>query len=266
MQFSLARLAFPKWRYLLGVLILLVGGWYFFLGQGKSVDATFTVSSGDFNEQINVSGTVTATRNVALGFATNGRIAGTYAKVGQHVRAGAILAEIENGDLVATLAQKQSALIEAQADLALLQAGTRPEELAVAVTAVTNAEAALVDAIQNAYTTSDDAVHNKIDIFFTNPRISPELSFNIANASLEAIVEQDRLSIETMLTSWALLVTKLSNENAIHSAKQAQTYLAQVTTLLANANAALNQGIPDQTTSAATLSSYATTLATARTN
>lgn len=259
MKFSLTNLAFTGWRYVLVALLLLGVGGYYFFGQGKNLGATFTVSSGDFKEQVSVSGTVIAAQNVDLGFAANGRVAGVYAKVGQYVTAGTILAEIENGDLVAILAQ-------AQANLASLREGTRPEEVAVASTAVTSATSALVNAIQNAYTTSDDAVHNKVDTFFTNPRTSPKLSFNIANASLQTVVEHDRAAIEPTLLKWSLLVAKLTNANAAESAVEAQTYLAQVVTLLADANAALNQGSPDQTNSASALTGYATTLAVARAN
>lgn len=65
---------------------------------------------------------------------------------------------------------------------------------------------------------------------------------------------------------WALLTRNLTSANAEDSAKQAQSYLAQVTALLADSNSALNQGIPDTTTSASAISSYITTLATARTS
>ncbi len=266
MHFSLERFSFSQWRYAVAGFFILVITGYFYLGRGTSLGATFAVSSGDFREQISVSGTVTATQDVDLGFATSGRIAATYAKVGQRVEAGAILAETENGDLVAAVAQKQAALQQAQANLASVRSGTRPEELAIASISVTSAEAAVVNAIQNAYTASDDAVHNRIDSFFTNPRTSPKLSFTVANVNLETTVENDRSAAETALTNWALLIGKLSNTSASESARQAQAYLIQISTLLADANAALNQGVPNQTTSAATLSSYATTLATARTN
>lgn len=259
MQFPLKNLVISHWRLALAVVIMLIAGGYFYLGQGKSVGATLIITQGDFLQQVSVSGAVVAAKDVDLGFAANGRILGTYASVGQRVQAGTILAETENGDLKAILAQ-------AQADLAALLSGTRPEEIAVAAASVTNAQLTLVNAIQGAYTASDDAVHNRTDSFFTNPRTDPKLSFNISNANLKMTVESDRLVTESALIKWALLVFSLSSENAVDSAKLAQTYLAQVTTLLADANAAINQGLADTTTSTATLSSYASTLATGRTN
>lgn len=256
---------FPRWMLVSIVGIIVVFG-YLSLGRGSDLGATLVVHSADFRKQVSVSGTVTATRDAALGFAASGRILGTYASVGQHVGAGTILAEIENGDLVAVLAQKESALAEAEANLASLRAGTRPEEIAVAAIAVTNAQAALMNAVQSAYTASDDAVHNRTDAFFTNPRTSPQLSFSVANANLKTVVERDRIEIEPVLASWALLVTKLSPATIADAAKQSRAYLAKVTTLLADESIALNQAVPDQTTPATTLSSYGTTLSSARTS
>jgi multidrug efflux pump subunit AcrA (membrane-fusion protein) len=247
------------------VLAVAVVGGYFFIGRGGNLGSTFTVTRGEFREQVRVSGTVTAAEDADLGFAASGRIIGTYASVGQHVSRGTVLAEIENGDLLAVLSQKRSALARAEADLASLRTGTRPEEIALAETAVTSAQAALVNAIQNAYTTADDAVRNRIDTFFVNPRTSPKLSFTVANANLENAVERDRAAAEPLLLQWALLVSGLTSGNAVDVAGQAQANAAQVSRLLADAGLALNQAVPDQTVSAATLTTYSTSLATART-
>ena len=258
-QFSMKDLIFPGWKYALWALVVVALGGYFFFGRNGGMGATLDISLGDFREEVRVSGTVIAARDADLGFAANGRIAGVYARVGQHVAAGTILAQTENGDLAA-------ALREAEADLASLQAGTRPEELAVASAAVTSAQAELVDSIQSAYTTSDDAIHNKVDTFFTNARTDPKLTFTTSNANLKATIELGRSSIESVLAKWATLVGNLSRESAASGAAESQRYLAQVTTLLADINAAINQGVPDPTVTSATLSSYGTTLATARTN
>lgn len=254
------------WKYLVGFAIIIVGGTVFYFGNKLDTSNTLTISPRDFKEQVSVSGTVVAAQDVDLGFAASGRISGIYAKVGQYVGVGALLAETENGDLVAVLTQKQAALTQAEANLAVLKAGTRPEEVAVSSVAVDNAKSALITAIQSAYTSSDDAVHNRTDTFFSNPRVNPKILFNVSDATLRTQVERERSTVESVLADWGVLVTKLSGENVSESAAQSQKYLAQITAFLADANVAINQGIPDQTTTAATLSSYGTTLATARTN
>lgn len=259
MPVLLERMAAFNWKYAVIGLVVLAAGTYVALGRGGSLGPTLTIVPNDFREQVNVSGTVTAAKTVDLGFASSGRIIGTYARVGQHVGAGAILAETDNGDLAAMVAQKQ-------AKLDSLLAGTRPEQVAVAAAAVANAEAALMTSAVSAYTSSDDAVHNKLDPMFTNPRVSPELSFTMTNATLGAALVTERLAIESVLSQWATLTANLSTGNAEASAIKAQTYIAKITTLLADANSALNQGVADGKASAATLASYSTALATARTN
>lgn len=254
------------WKYVLVAVVIVAIAGYFFSGQGSSLGASLTVSQGDFAQQVSVSGTVTAAKDVDLGFAANGRVAGVYATVGQHIASGAVLAEIENGDLVAAVAQKQAALEKVQAELASLLSGSTAEQVAVASTTLTNAEASLENSIQSAYTTADDAVHNKIDIFFTNPRTQPRITFAVTNATLKNAVETDRLALESMFVAWTKQITTLSSATASDEAIAAQKNLAQVVSLLADANAALNQSVPDQTTTAAVLASYATTLGTARSN
>ena len=259
MPILLEKVAALNWKYLaLGAVVVLAGG-YLAFGRGGAQGPTLTVTPADFKQQVSVSGTVTAAQSADLGFAANGRITGIYAKVGQHVYAGTILAQTDNGDLVATVAQKQ-------AKLDALLAGTRPEQVAIASAAVGNAEAALITAVTSAYTTSDDAVHNKIDVFFTNPRVSPQLSFNSTNSQLANSVQNERRAIESVLSQWSALVAGLTSANAADSAAKAEAYENQVIQFLADANAALNQAVPDSSTSASTLSSYATTLATARAN
>jgi multidrug efflux pump subunit AcrA (membrane-fusion protein) len=224
------------------------------------------VSKGDFIRQVSVSGTVTPARDVDLGFASNGRISGVYAQVGQHVSRGMVLAETENNDLVAAVSEKQAALQQVQAELASLLSGSTNAQIAVASTTIANAEAALTDAVQSAYTTADDAVHNRVDSFFTNPRTIPELTFSVTSASSRLAVESDRKALVPVFAAWAQSLAQLSPDTLSAQAASARKRLAQVAAFLADVNSALNLSVPDQKTSAATLSTYATTLSVARTN
>jgi HlyD family secretion protein len=253
-------------QYVILAIVVLIAGKFFLFPSPKDLGATFTVTPGDFSQQVSVSGSVVAAKDVALGFAASGRVSGVYAHVGQRVYQGAVIAEIENNDLVASLSQKRFALAEAQANLASTKAGTRSEELAIARATVQNAELALIDTVQSAYTSADDAVHNKSDTFFTNPRSDPKLTFNTSNANLKTSIESDRKALEATLTTWALSLSSLSRSNADQIAQESQAHMAKVTSYLANVNSAINQGVPDTTVTASILSSYGTTLASARTN
>ena len=87
-------------------------------------------------------GEVVPVRHAALGVTLPGRVAWTVAP-GDDVEAGAVLLRLEASALEADVARAEAALEAAQAQLALLQAGARPEEVAAAQAEVTAAAAAL---------------------------------------------------------------------------------------------------------------------------
>lgn len=257
------------------LIVILALVWFVFLRQSGSQLQMITLQPTLFAEEISVSGTVTAAQDVDLGFTQSGRISHVYASVGDQVSAGTVIAEIDNGDLSAALAQKQAALDTQEANLASLKAGTRPEQLAVTEAQVSSDQAsvaqahiAAINAIQNAYTQSDDAIHNKVDQFFNNPRTSnPTLSFSTSNSQLASSLVSERLAAEGMLAGWQQEVSELSPSSDLSAAeKDAQANLANVTQLLSDANAGLNAAIYTTNVPQSTVSGYITNVATARAN
>lgn len=77
-----------------------------------------------------------------------GRIVALYVAEGDSVAAGQLLVELDDSLLAARLAQADAAIAQAEAQLALLQAGARPEEIARAQALVAQAEAAAAAARQ----------------------------------------------------------------------------------------------------------------------
>ena len=256
-------------------LVLLGGGvWYWSASRPAKIE-TFTVSAGEFVQQVSVSGKVTASQSVDLGFAQSGRVTRVAAKVGSIVRAGTVLAEVENGDLRANVLQREAALETQQAKLAALKQGTRPEEIAVAESAVRSdtvaldrAAQAVIDAVRDAHTTSDDAVRNKVDPFISNPRsVNPELSFQSTDFSAELATESGRISAGFMLAKWQSEVLELSTSSDLSMANaSANANLRSVLALLTNANAALNRAIITADTTQSEVDAYITAVVTARTS
>lgn len=248
----------PVWlrRYqtpaILVLVIALAAGGYLAFGAGGGVGATYTVVRANTPRTVAISGTVKAASDADLGFAESGRIAATYAVVGQHVAAGAVLAEIENGD-------EAAAVQKAQANLASLTAGTRPEELAAAETAVAGDEAALADAIRSAYVTVDDAIRNHADALFTNPLSSPAFKYP-NNGTLKDTLEKERRDLSLTLSEWQASVGALTPSAASLAAETAQQNLTAVETFLDNINRALSEAL------SAAATSYEASIATARTN
>jgi HlyD family secretion protein len=72
-----------------------------------------------------------------------GRLTATMANEGDHVTAGEVIAEIENSDLKARLADSEASLIARQNELLRLRTGARPQEIAAAKAELREADAAL---------------------------------------------------------------------------------------------------------------------------
>lgn len=256
-----------------GVLVVLLVVAGILTSNGNREEELLTVTRGAFVQEVSVSGKVIAAQDVDLGFSQGGRVASVYVKVGQNVRAGTTLAELDNGDLRASVLQKQAALERERSSLALLKEGTRSEEVEVARSEVSRDETALsqkrnelVDAIKDAFSTSDDAVRNTLDQFMgDSPRIDPQIEFIVSDVQLETKVESARLALERALTIWQKNVEGLAADAALPSAvSEAQYNLTQVSLLLTDANAALNKAVPTGTNTQAVIDGYESDVAKAR--
>ncbi len=269
---------FPKRTFFVGAAGVLVVGlvvWKLFFSNSFTDAQLLTVHKQVYEQRVSISGDVVAAETSDLGFAQGGRIAHIYALVGERVKAGQRIAEIENGELHALVLQKQAALQSAQANLSQLQEGTRPEEIAVTEAQIMSDQSALlqanqgvVNAIQNAYTVSDDAVHNKLDQLFINPTASNiDVIFTSTQSQLTTTMKSGRGSLEGVLQRWQTQTAAVSATQDLTSAQAAaQANLAAVMQVLADANTALNTAIPSGSITAATIGAFIVTIATARAN
>lgn len=275
--FKIIFMHFRKQRYFYAIFLVavLAAFWYWHLRKNGPAIETLVIEPATFWEQTLVSGTTKAAENVDLSFSQGGRITGTYAIVGDTIPAGKVLATTENSDLAAQVRT-------AEARLAALQAGTRPEEIAVTQSHIKSdtialglADQTLTNALADAYTTSDTAVHNTIDVFFSNPRTNPQLSLYISDPQLKTSLESERFSVENMLTSWQKEIPKDTKDtkdtsgtavvNLSSMVAATQTNLAIIATLLFDSNAALNRAITSPSISQATINQWVIDTAAART-
>ncbi len=253
-------------KYAIPVVVVLLLGWFFFFRDTSKAQELMMVNPTDFKATVSVAGTVTPAQDVDLGFTQSGRVTGVYAKVGQRVGVGTTLAVVENGDLRANVLQQQAALEQEQAQLAALQTGTRPEEVAVKQAAVASAQVGLVDALQDAYRSGDAAVHNTIDQFMSNTRTqSPTLSFSTTDSNFKTAVENKRVAAEATLTSWAAEIHGLSAQQDLTvEVTHAQNNLSATVSLLSDCNGALNRAIVTTQTPQSTIDTYIAAVASAR--
>jgi len=176
----------------------------------ESIPAVKLIAAGDFREQKTVrveGGTVQSLDQADLKSQISAQITAINVKLGDQVQAGQIIMQLQNSDISAQLEQARARLDE-------LKKGARDEELNLARTANNEAKAALVNSIKDAYAKSDDAIHNHIDKFFTNPRGKnirfsiilnvggSQVSFYPSDSDLGQRVADRKYKIEAMLDEW----------------------------------------------------------------
>lgn len=246
--------------------LLVVAGGYFAFSNGGNGDTTMTAAGGDFMQEVSVSGKVVAAQEVDMGFSQSGRVTRVYAAVGQKVAAGAVLAEVENGDLRAAVQQREAALEREKSKLEALKEGARPEEISVAETSVANTKDALVDAIREAYTDADDAVRNQADKFISNPRsLTPQLIMTVSDSAYASAVQSGRVAMEKLLTDWKIEADALTPSSDLPAAAaRAQGNLSKVSLYLSDAAAALSRAITNQSVTQAMIDGYVVDVAGAR--
>lgn len=252
-------------------------GAYFYFGNGSDSSAKSYVVAERKNivQEVNVTGRVNPASSIDLAFEKSGKIKRIYAAVGSEVAAGATIIELENGDASASLLAARAAEKAAIAKLAELRAGTRAEELAIAETKVRNAERALEDARKNlvdkifdAYTKSDDAVRNKADQLFSNPKsTNPQLNFTVADFSLKNDIETGRYGAESTLVLWQSTLATLSVESDLGQfVSSANTNLEKIKSFLEKISLAVNSLSAGASLSQTTIDSWKSDISTARTN
>ena len=256
------------------VLFGAVGVFLVFQGSGDQVPETAVVAKRNIVQEVAVTGRVQSAESVQLAFEEAGKVSGVRAFVGTRVVPGTVLVSLDSSELLANLAEATADVKVQEAKLKELQRGTRPEELEVQRLKVQNAQAALedtrqqvVDTLQDSYTKSDDAIRNKIDQVFLNPRTSsPELRF-VTDFQNEIDLENQRKEVETTLSSWRLSLDSLFPESNLQEAiAAAQQNLSEIQKFLNDLAFAINGGTPTSSITQSILDSWKADVSTARTN
>ncbi len=178
---------------------------------GTSAEETMIVRRGQFLNEVSASGKVVAAQSSNLGFDQSGRVSGIYAKVGDSVKTGAILASIENGSIRADITQKQAALAREQAKLAALRRGTRSEQLALTEQKYIDSSSALVIAMRDTYLKTEDAILSDIDTLFENGNsVNPKIDIRTEDDTEKRAIEKERLVISEKLAAWKSALAPLS--------------------------------------------------------
>ena len=153
------------WSWLLGIILLVGGlglGWRWWQSSRASTAASggastqakppaasvklATVTTNTVQDSAVFIGTLISPRFVTVKPQVEGRIVQILAKEGDLVQQGQPIISLQSDDAQALLQQRRAALEQANANLGLLKAGTRPEQVAQARATLAQAQSKLTDA------------------------------------------------------------------------------------------------------------------------
>ncbi|MES2223518.1 MAG: efflux RND transporter periplasmic adaptor subunit [Patescibacteria group bacterium] len=230
--------------------------------KGKSgASETVSISKGDFTKVVSVSGKVIAVNNVDLSFETGGTVAAVYKNVGDKVRSGEMIAALNSSDLIAQRDVAEADLEGAKAELSRITNNESSSDVSI------NKEQA-INAIADAYTTADDAVHNKVDQFFENPRTGPEIKYTFYDYfSTKTKINDSREQIETDLQNFGILANSLNvNNYSNQKLTDAKKYIQKVKMFLDIVAPAVNSFEESNVLTNSMISEYRADVALARSN
>jgi len=162
----------------LAILLVGAGTWYVLAGRNTAASYIFIpVKKGDLTKEIKGSSQVKAAQELNLAFERSGKLKTVNIKVGDQVKAGQVLAELDSSDVQADLSQSNAGVQVAEAQLKQLQAslelqkikkqellnGARSEDLQISETKIDSANKTINDAVANL-----NNVKTKADIDMNN--------------------------------------------------------------------------------------------------
>jgi HlyD family secretion protein len=104
-----------KWTIWIIIILLVIGGvfWYMKSRAPKTAYTTADVTKGNLLQTVSETGTIKTVNQTDLSFKTSGRVIALYGDVGDTIKKGQLLAQLDMGTLGAQLAQAQ-AVVTAQ--------------------------------------------------------------------------------------------------------------------------------------------------------
>lgn len=248
--------------FVIGGLVLVAAAFFVFGGGSKDTSGTAEVVVGDLVKTVHVSGKVIPNQSAELSFERGGTVSRIAKKSGDTVYAGEIIVELDQSSTRASLLKAQADLEAARAELAKVSGGVDTQ------TKTENATRKIVQEIIDSYTQADDAIHNKIDQFFDNPRsANPEINFAFDDYDLRDSINTNRIVMEDLLKTWKASVSKLTLESySLQYFNEAKAYLSTILSFLNDVARAVNSFEVNQSLTQITIDKYKTDVSTARSN
>lgn len=251
-----------------GAVLLIV--LFFALRNGNTAQETMVVEQGNVVEKVILTGKVKPADEVELAFDRTGKVATVNTQVGASVLSGQTLVSLDSSEVYADYLKAQANVASAQARLDELKRGSRPEEIAIsqsevsnATIALENAEDKLVSALYESYAKADDSIRNNVDSLFSNPRTNnPQINIPINDTQLKNDINLSRFQIENLLNAWDRNPQGTSREVVV----KISTDLNTIKMFLDKVASAVNALSANSSLSATTVDGYKSAVSTARTN
>ncbi len=267
-----------KRKYIIVALVIALISTVMILINKNRNDQTGVVSAvrGNLNQEVLVSGVVKPMESVELAFEKNGTVSWINKEVGDKVKAGEVIATLENGAEQATLENAQAQLKSENARYQELSLGSRQEEIGIKESELAKAKQDLasyysdaINIISDAYNKADNAINKQTDAIFSNDQTSnPDLTFNVNNQQVKNDAVAERSSITNTLKKLAslndeFLSSEKTGEEKELALQNARLFLLKIQGFLIKVSTALDNAT---NLSETTLSSYKDNVSTGRTN
>jgi RND family efflux transporter MFP subunit len=154
-----------NWQKIILIIILIIILLNVFGKKTNRTEKFAQAENMDLTQLISVTGSVQATKSMDLAFKTSGIVSNISVKVGDKVKAGQMIASLENSGLLAQRKQAQSQVDGQNAKLEELKLGARPEDVAVSQSSLDKAKIDLSNYAKTAYTTINEAYNVSNNIF-----------------------------------------------------------------------------------------------------
>lgn len=265
-----------KW-YLAGIVILVllvIFGLVKAFGSGEDQEI-IAIARGEVKEEVVVTGKTAPKEDVNLAFESGGQVVRVNVRVGDRVSAGQSLVELDRRESIARLREAEAALLIQRSRLEELRKGGSPQEVRLKELAVDQAKTTLEEAHQNlkdeisdTYASADDAVRNKVDQLFSNPRTTnPQLKILVNNTQLENRVEGQRRTIEEKLIAWSALLPQVKASSDVITFKDlSRQNLLEIRSFLDDISLLINELHATPELTQTTIDGYKADIASARTS
>jgi len=229
---------------------------------GSSNTTTTQAIRGDLVRTVELSGKVIPKQDVNLAFEEGGTVAHVFKQVGDTVRAGDVLADLDTSAVKADLLKAEADLSGARAEFSKLSGGIDLQAK------IANSKTRIIQNIIDAYTTANDAVLNKVDQFIEDPRTqNPKILYAFKGIELRNKINSERVVISEVFGQWKTLVDALTvSSYTLSDLQNAQKYIRSIGAFLENVSLAVNSFEANPSLSQTTIDKYRSDVSTARTS